>query len=183
MNKPIDLTDVVLVTPRLTLRPWRQTDVEDFYQYASVDGVGQMAGWMPHASREESQTILNLFMQGKHTFALEYQGKVIGSIGVDEYDTEDCPEWDELQGRQLGYVLAKPYWGQGLMPEAVKAVLDYLFDEQQLDFVSISHFEWNTQSRRVIEKCGFTYLKDKVIKTRRGTKEPGRFYRIMRSER
>ena len=168
MNKPIDLTDVVLVTPRLTLRPWRQTDVEDFYQYASVDGVGQMAGWMPHASREESQTILNLFMQGKHTFALEYQ---------------DCPEWDELQGRQLGYVLARPYWGQGLMPEAVKAVLDYLFDVQQLDFVSISHFEWNTQSRRVIEKCGFTYLKDKVIKTRRGTKEPGRFYRIMRSER
>ena len=62
MNKPIDLTDVVLVTPRLTLRPWRQTDVEDFYQYASVDGVAQMAGWMPHASREESQTILNLFM-------------------------------------------------------------------------------------------------------------------------
>lgn len=44
MNKHIDITDVVLKTNRLTLRPFHQEDLEDFYQYASVDGVGQMAG-------------------------------------------------------------------------------------------------------------------------------------------
>ena len=47
MNKPIDISNVVISTPRLTLRPWRETDLADFYEYASVDGVGQMAGWPP----------------------------------------------------------------------------------------------------------------------------------------
>ena len=73
MNTPIDISNVVLKTERLTLRPWRQSDLEDFFEYASVDGVGQMAGWIPHASREESQMILDKFVNGKKTFALEYQ--------------------------------------------------------------------------------------------------------------
>lgn len=41
MNAPIDISSITLKTPRLTLRPWRQSDLEDFYEYASVDGVGQ----------------------------------------------------------------------------------------------------------------------------------------------
>ena len=40
MNKQIDITDVVLTTDRLTLRPWRESDLNGFYEYASVDGVG-----------------------------------------------------------------------------------------------------------------------------------------------
>ena len=51
MNTIIDISNTVLHTPRLTLRPWRQGDLDDFYEYASVDGVGQMAGWKPHESR------------------------------------------------------------------------------------------------------------------------------------
>ena len=50
MNKQIDITGVVLMTERLTLRPWRESDLNDFYEYASVAGVGQMAGWNPHKS-------------------------------------------------------------------------------------------------------------------------------------
>lgn len=44
MNKTIDISTVTLKTPRLTLRPWMESDLEDFYEYARVDGVGQMAG-------------------------------------------------------------------------------------------------------------------------------------------
>ena len=62
MNKPIDITGVSLRTERLTLRPWRESDLEDFYEYARVDGVGQMAGWTPHRDREESRTILSRFI-------------------------------------------------------------------------------------------------------------------------
>ena len=58
MNKQIDITDVVLTTDRLTLRPWRESDLNDFYEYASVDGVGQMAGWNPHRNVEESRMIM-----------------------------------------------------------------------------------------------------------------------------
>ena len=122
MNKEIDITGVTLKTDRLILRPWKETDLEDFYEYASVDGVGQMAGWTPHKDIEESQTILGRFINGKKTFAIEYSGKVIGSLGIEMYNENNFPELSMLQGRSIGYVLAKPYWGQGIMPEAVKAV-------------------------------------------------------------
>ena len=82
MNVNIDISNVVLKTERLVLRPWRQSDLEDFYEYASVDGVGQMAGWPPHKSKEDSQMILDRFIEGKRTFALDYNGKVIGSLGI-----------------------------------------------------------------------------------------------------
>ena len=58
MNTEIDISNVALHTGRMILRPWRQTDLDDLYAYASVDGVGQMAGWKPHESKEESQKIL-----------------------------------------------------------------------------------------------------------------------------
>ena len=112
MNKEIDITGVTLKTDRLILRPWRESDLNDFYEYANVDGVGQMAGWNPHRNVEESKTILSHFIEGKHVFALEYQGKVIGSLGVEEYNEENYPELDSLKGREIGYVLSKAYWGQ-----------------------------------------------------------------------
>ena len=171
MNKYIDITGLVLTTPRLTLRPWRESDLNDFYEYASVDGVGQMAGWNPHRNIEESKTILSHFIQGKHVFALEYGGKVIGSLGIEEYSEENYPELDALQGREIGYVLSKSHWGQGLMPEAVRAVIDWLFDAEKLDFIIVGHFERNVQSRCVIEKCGFQYIKTTKFETRYDTVE------------
>ena len=166
MNKQIDITAVVLTTDRLTLRPWRESDLNDFYEYASVDGVGQMAGWNPHRNLEESEKILGSFIEYKKTFALEYQGKVIGSLGIEEYDEKNYPELKDRQGREIGYVLSKDYWGQGLMAEAVKAVIAYLFDVVSLDFIIVGHFDWNSQSRRVVEKCGFRYIKTTKFETR-----------------
>ena len=171
MNKQIDITAVVLTTDRLTLRPWRESDLSDFYEYASVDGVGQMAGWNPHRSLEESKEILSRFIEGKKTFALEYRGKAIGSLGVEFYRETEYPELAQLQGREIGYVLSKAYWGQGLMPEAVKAVIEWLFQVEMLDFIMVGHFDWNHQSRRVIEKCGFCYVKSIPFTTRYQTEE------------
>lgn len=171
MNATIDITGVVLHTDRLTLRPWRETDLEDFYEYARVDGVGQMAGWLPHKDMEESRQILASFIQAKHDFALEYEGKAIGSFGVNGYREANYPELESFRGCEIGYVLSKPYWGRGLMPEAVRAVIDWLFREVKLYFVLVGHFAWNSQSRRVIEKCGFVYNKTLPYKTRFDTQE------------
>ena len=77
MNAEIDITNVRLTSARLTLRPWRERDLSDFYEYAKVDGVGQMAGWKPHGNIEESKAILSTFIKGKNCFALEYHGKVV----------------------------------------------------------------------------------------------------------
>jgi len=173
----IDVTDIRLETERLILRPWRESDLEDLYTYASVKGVGEMAGWSCHQSREESQFILNSFIEGKKTFALELKenGQVIGSLGIEKYKNF---EESELYGRELGYVLSKEYWGRGLMPEAVNAVIDYCFRVLGYDFLLCAHFTRNDQSRRVIEKSGFRFVKDISHETRFGTVEPTKLYVI-----
>ena len=171
MNTPIDISQTVLHTERLVLRPWRQSDLEDFFAYASVDGVGQMAGWKPHENREESRRILDRFMENKWTFALEYQGRVIGSLGIEKYKEERFPELADKQCREIGFVLSKSYWGQGLMPEAVREVIRYLFEEVGLDIILCGHFLWNRQSGRVQEKCGFQHYAYGRFETRNGTVE------------
>lgn len=182
MNAVIDITGVVLRTDRLTLRPWRESDLSDLYEYARVDGVGQMAGWNPHRDMEESRAILHSFIRHRKTFALEYQGKVIGSLGVEEYSEENYPELDDLRGREIGYVLSRDYWGMGLMPEAVKAVIAWLFSETGLDFLICGHFDHNARSRRVVEKCGFRYIKTTKYKTRYDTVENSVEYILRREE-
>lgn len=183
MNAPIDISRVILNTERLVLRPWREADLEDFYEYAKVDGVGQMAGWLPHETIEVSREILSHFIEGKRTFALQYGGKVIGSLGIEHYKEDEFPLLDSLRGRSIGYVLSKDYWGQGLMPEAVKAVINWLFNEEHLDFIIVGHFDRNTQSKRVVEKCGFQYVKATKFETRYNTVENSMEYILYHPER
>lgn len=177
MIASVDVTNIRIETERLILRAWQESDLEDFYEYAKVDGVGQRCGWLPHKDLEESRMILNMFIREKKTFALELKdgGKVIGSIGLEERDADlGIPE--ELQGREIGYVLNKDYWGRGLMTEAVKAVIDYCFYQLRFDWLTCGHFVWNDQSRRVVEKSGFQYIKDVIHTTRFGTEEPTKLY-------
>lgn len=171
MNVPIDISGVELTTERLTLRPWRQGDLQDFFEYACVDGVGQMAGWLPHKEPADTQKILDGFIGKKKTFALEYQGKVIGSLGIEAYDDQEIPQLDDLKCRALGFVLSKAYWGMGLMPEAVREVIRWLFEDQKLDAIICAHFDWNAQSARVQSKCGFHFLTEGTYKTHYGTTE------------
>lgn len=107
MNAEIDISNVVLRTERLILRPWRESDLDDFFEYASVDGVGEMAGWSHHKTKEETRAVLNAFISEKKTFAIERGGKIIGSLGIEKYDEEKLPEFSEKSGRELGFVLSK----------------------------------------------------------------------------
>lgn len=182
MNAPIDITGIRLVTERLILRPWQEDDLEDFFAYASIEGVGQMAGWTPHRDIDESRNILVHFIQGKNIFALEHQGKVIGSLGIEMYNEPLYPELSPLTGREIGYVLSKDYWGQGLMPEAVEAVIHYLFETVELDFIIVGHFAQNDRSRRVIVKNGFRYIQTTPYETRYDTVETSLEYILTKEE-
>ena len=177
MNAPVDVTNIQIETPRLILRSWQASDLHDLNAYASVPGVGEMAGWNHHQSLEESSKILNLFIQNKKTFAivLKGDGKVIGSLGLEPRD-EDLDLYTALQGREIGYVLSKEYWGRGLMTEAVKAVIRYCFETLNFGYLTCGHFDYNNRSRRVVEKCGFSFLKDVITSTSRGVEEPGKLY-------
>ncbi len=160
MNKKLDISNIMIKTERLLLRPFRMTDIDDFYEYAKVDGVGQMAGWSPHKDKKETKEVLEMFINSKRQFAIVLNDKVIGSLGLEYYNEKYFPEYKNLSGTEIGYVLSKDYWGKGYMPELVKAVINYLFDIEKLDFIICGHFISNSQSKRVIEKCGFIESKE-----------------------
>ena len=166
----IDITGVRLETERLILRPWTMDDLEDFYEYASIEGLGQMAGWLPHKTIDDSRVILDMFIRSRRVFAVELKenGKVIGSLGIEEPDPDPEPE---MLGREIGYVLHRDHWGRELMPEAVKAAISWCFDTLGYDFLTCSHFDWNSRSRRVIEKTGFRYFSTSPFTTQYGKVE------------
>lgn len=178
MNANVDLTGVVLETDRLIIREWNETDLEDFFEYAKVDGVGQMAGWNPHTSIQESKTILEMFIKEKKTFAIELKEnhKVIGSLGLETLSLSLSDEYENLVGREIGYVLSKDYWGKGLMPEAVNSVIKFCFEKENYDYLMCSHSVINSQSKRVIEKSGFRFIKENTRITRNGDEHISLYY-------
>ena len=176
MNATFQISGITLETERLILRPFEVTDLDDFYEYASVEGVGEMAGWRHHESIAKSQEILDIFIKEDKTFAivLKESNKVIGSLGIEKYGMEHAlTEFDGYQGREIGFVLGKDYWGQGLMAEAANAVIRYLFDDLHFDFLLCGYYDFNKQSKRVQEKCGFKPYRKLKMDTRMGTVEPG----------
>ena len=176
MNAIFSISQKEIVSDRLVLRAFKESDLEDFYNYASVNGVGEMAGWKHHKNIQESAEILDRFINEDKTFAicLKENGKVIGSLGVEKYGLEDkLTEFDGYFGRELGFVLSKEYWGRGIMPEAVGAIVDYLFNERDLDFLLCGYYNFNVQSKKVQEKCGFKPYRALTMDTRMGTKEAG----------
>lgn len=167
---------MVIETERLILRSFKQSDLHDFNEYASVPGVGEMAGWKHHETIEKTQEILEMFIKEGKTFAIVFKknNKVIGSLGVERYGLEEkLTEFKSYYGREIGYVLSKDYWSKGIMPEAVGAVINYLFNDLNLDFLTCGYYDFNNRSKRVQEKCGFKPYRKLVMDTRLGTKESG----------
>ena len=99
-----------------------------------------------------------------------------GAEAIEKYKEEKYSDFSSLQAREIGYVLSKDYWGQGLMSEAVKIVTDYLFDIVDLDVIFVGHFVNNKRSERVIEKAGFQFLKNDIYQTAFGSIEQTKEY-------
>lgn len=143
-----------LQTERLLLRPFRESDLHDFHHYCRHPEVGPNAGWKPHESLEESQKVLDIFINGEDTIwavTLRGEDKPIGSVGL--HRDERRPGVPNCL--MLGYALSAEHWGKGLMTEAAGAVIDFAFTDKSLALLSVYHFAGNQRSRRVIEKCGF----------------------------
>lgn len=160
MDINIDISNIVIETDQMILRSIAKTDLADFYAYTSIPGVGEMAGWQHHESIETSKRILDKFIAGKNVFALFHKAdrKVIGTLGLHYSWANEDDRYKNYKLKRIGYILSNEYWGRGLMPEAVKAVVNYGFSELGIEAFSCEHFEENHQSRRVIEKCGFKFV-------------------------
>lgn len=147
----------MLTTERLLLRPWTEADAEDLFEYAKDPDVGPIAGWPVHTSVGNSLEIIKSVLAVPETYAvcLKEDGRAIGSIGLKTGEATDLTERaDECE---LGYWLGKPFWGQGIIPEAGCELLRYAFEELGMAKVWCGRYEGNEKSRRVQEKLGFVY--------------------------
>ena len=148
---------MIIETERLVLRPWSVDDAEDVYRYSRDPDVGPAAGWAPHTSVEYSREIIETILMAPETYALVLKelGHAIGSIGLmlGEASGIGIPDTEA----EVGYWIGKPFWGRGLMPEAVRAMQRYAFVDLGLEKLWAGYFVENDKSRRVQEKCGFVY--------------------------
>ncbi len=150
-----DILFNALVTDKCILRKVKKEDAETmFINWASDPEVTKYTTWNPHENIEVTKTIINHWLEEekdpktiRFIITLKDSGEPIGSIDVVRY-IDDSPE--------IGYCLSRKYWNQGLMTEACKALIKYLFD---IGFtkVLIKAVVENIGSNRVIEKCGFKF--------------------------
>ena len=146
-----------LETERLILRRFEESDAEDVYQYAKDPDVGPIAGWPPHQSVEESRDVIRNVLSGPEAYAicLKTDQRAIGAIELKlKVHTDMTTREDECE---LGYWLGKPFWGQGIMPEAAREMLRHAFEDLGMRKVWCGYYDGNTKSQRVQEKVGFVY--------------------------
>ena len=147
-----------MVTNRLILRPWRESDAGTLYKYAKDPEIGPAAGWPPHTSIEDSLDVIRTVFSAPEIYAvvLKETGEPIGSIGLlfgeSSHVAGILPDEAEI-----GYWIGKPYWGQGLIPEAVRCLLLRCFTDLDISAVWGAYYDGNTKSRRVLDKCGFRF--------------------------
>ena len=147
----------MLKTERLILRRWEDSDAESLFEYAADPDVGPIAGWPPHQTIEESRDVIKNVFNGKEAYAicLKTDDRAIGAIELKLNGHTDLTDRDDEC--ELGYWLGKPFWGQGIMPEAVKEILRHAFEKIGMTKVWAGYYEGNLKSKRVQEKSGFRY--------------------------
>lgn len=147
----------MLTTDRLILRPWEESDAENLYEYAKNPEVGPIAGWPVHTSVENSiEIIRSVLSQPEHyAVCLKCDNKAIGSIGLHLNGSTDMTDRDDEC--ELGYWIGKPFWGQGLIPEAARELIRHGFEDLHMTIIWCGYYEGNNKSKRVQEKLGFKY--------------------------
>ncbi len=148
---------MILETKRLILRPWKESDAESLYEYAKNPRIGPIAGWPVHTSVENSRQIIRevLSADGIYAVTMKHDNKAIGSVGILIGGKSSLNINDDES--EIGYWIGEPFWGQGLIPEAVQELMRYAFDELHISALLCGYFEENEKSKRVNEKCGFRY--------------------------
>ncbi|MDV2117560.1 GNAT family N-acetyltransferase [Alcaligenes faecalis] len=146
-----------LQTERLILRPWQDSDAEDLYEYAQDERVGPIAGWPAHTSVEESTEIIRTVFNMPEVYAVVHKdnGRAVGCIGILIGKNSNI-QISEEEG-EIAYWIGVPYWGQGLIPEAVREVMRHAFETLKLKALWCGYFANNAQSQIVQTKCGFRH--------------------------
>lgn len=151
-TKPIE-------TERLILRPFTMADAEPMFRnWASDDEVTKHLTWPTHTSVEVTKAVLadwtsHYIKPGFYNWAIvlkELDEKPIGNISVVHVK-------EKTRCALMGYCMSRTHWGKGIMPEALRAVIDFLFGEVGFNRIEADHAVGNPKSGRVMAKAGMTY--------------------------
>ena len=171
-------------TERLILRKFTTDDAMDMYKnWASDDMVTKFLTWPTHKDVEASKAVINLWIkesesENNYQWGIELKDtkEVIGSIGVVNIALD-------IEAVEIGYCIGKNYWRQGIMSESFKALIDFFFQEVQVNRIEAKHDTNNPGSGKVMSKCG---LKFEGIKRKGGINNTGicdmAYYAILKSD-
>ena len=138
----------------IRLREWRETDLDSLVKYANNHNIAKwLTNGFPHPyTREDGRAYLSMVAKDNpaKVFAIDVNGEAVGSIGI--FPQTDIHE----KNAETGYWLAEEYWGQGIMPKAIEAIVAYGFRTFDIVRIFARPFSTNLKSHRVLEKAGFT---------------------------
>ncbi len=147
----------VLSTPRLILRDLRPTDLNDLHEYASDPQIDHYTPWEHYKSFDEARENLNEFLEeyekdGFGAWGIEHRAdkKLIGIINT------SIPHRAHRRV-EMGYTIARAYWGQGYATEAVQALIQFGFEKMDLVRIEAVLLPENLASARVLEKSGMQF--------------------------
>lgn len=152
-------TPPTIETKRLILRAVTEDDAASIFNYASDSDVSKTATWPTHKTIDDtflfikSNVIKNYKNRVPAPFAVTLKSdpsKVIGTVGCFKPGSQN-------HIMELGYVLGKPFWGQGIITEAAEAIIKWVFDEYKIERIQARCLAENRGSSKVMEKLGMRY--------------------------
>ena len=145
-----------LMTPRLVLRKLTMRDADDIYRYSRDAEVARHVLWEAHRNIGESRAYLRYMLRRYRnrepaSWGIEYRqtGQIIGTIGFMWIQRDNS-------SAEVGYSLSRTFWNQGIMTEALKAVIAHGFDSLHLNRIEAQHETTNPAPGMVMRKCGMT---------------------------
>lgn len=139
---------------QFTLRPFVESDLKSLVKAANNPAIAKfMNDQFPHPYTEENGKAFIAMTEmhsPRHILAIDINGEVAGGIGIHP------KEAIERKNAELGYWLAEPYWGKGIITAAIKQMVEYGFNSFDITRIFARPFGSNVASQKVLEKAGFT---------------------------
>lgn len=177
---------VTIETDRLILRKMLLSDAEDMFKnYCNDEEVAKYLPWAPHKNLKTTKKYIKSihlrYRKEKENsyhwvIVLKEINEVIGAIDFNKFNTNDL-------NCELGYCMCKKYWNKGIMTEAAKAIVKYLFETRNIERIWACHVVENVGSGKVMQKIGMikegTFRKNKNVK---GVLMDFDYYSLLRSD-
>ncbi len=150
-----------LHTKRLSLRPIELGDADEIFRVATTyPEITQFMSWNPPEKKEETEQFIRntqkCFPEKAVVWAVLFNGKFCGLVGIE--DIARTHNQLRAECAEIGYWMSPEFQGQGVMSEAVRAVLRFCFIDFRLHRIIVKHFTQNEASKKLIQKMGFHHV-------------------------